>query len=63
MNDRICVAEEMMEIHFDKIFNCYANNYFPPIWQNILQVYYEGGLPCGWSGLYPEGKMVVFSNF
>ncbi|MDR0235837.1 hypothetical protein [Acinetobacter sp.] len=44
------------------IFNCYANGYFPPIWQEILQVYYAGGLPCGWYGFYPDGKMVVFSH-
>ncbi|WP_373351122.1 hypothetical protein [Acinetobacter bereziniae] len=44
------------------IFNCYANGYFPPIWQEILQVYYAGGLPCGWHGFYPDGKLVVFSH-
>ena len=63
MNDGICVAEEMMEIHFDKIFNCYANNYFPPIWQNSLKINLDGGLSCDWSELYPEGEIVVFSNF
>lgn len=61
--DSICIAEEMMMIHFDHIFNCYANDHFPPLWQEILNVYLNGGLPCGWSGHYPDGKMVVFSNY
>ena len=54
---------ELMLRDIQIIFQCFSNNYFPPIWQNILQVYYDGGFPCGWSRLYPEGKMVVFSNF
>lgn len=61
--DGVSVAEELMMIHFDYIFNCYANDYFPPMWQEILNIYLSGGLPCGWSGHYPVGKMVVFSNY
>ena len=25
-----------------------------------IEVYQNGGFPCGWKGYYPEGKMVVF---
>lgn len=46
----------------DYIFYCYANGYFPPIWEKILQAYLNGGLPCGWSDFPPKGQLVVFSN-
>lgn len=26
-----------------------------------LEVYQNGGFPCGWEGKYPDGKMVVYS--
>ena len=26
----------------------------------ILEVYEQGGWPCGWLGTYPDGKMIVF---
>ncbi|MDR3054528.1 MAG: hypothetical protein LBU53_03895 [Zoogloeaceae bacterium] len=51
----------LRDIHY--LFNCYANDYFPPIWQKMLDVYLHNGFPCGWNGHYPEGRLVVFSNF
>ena len=60
--DGIGIAHELIMHDIGYIFNCYANGYFPPIWQEILQVYYAGGLPCGWRGFYPDGKLVVFSH-
>lgn len=44
------------------IFNCYANDYFPPLWKDILAAYLNNGLPCGWSDFPPNGKLVVYSN-
>ena len=46
----------------DILLNCYANNYMPEIWKDILYVFQHNGFPCGWKGDYPEGKMIVFSN-
>ena len=60
--DGIGIAHELIMHDIGYIFNCYANGYFPSIWQEILQVYYASGLPCGWNGFYPDGKMVVFSQ-
>lgn len=57
-----CVLEELMQRDIDILFSCYANRLFPPIWQDILTVYLNGGFPCGWSSHYPEGRLVVFSN-
>lgn len=28
----------------------------------VRQAYLNNGFPCGWSDLYPKGKLVVFSN-
>ena len=44
----------------DILLNCYANNYMPEIWKDILYVFQHNGFPCGWKGDYPEGKMIVF---
>ena len=30
--------------------------------KKILEIYLNGGFPCGWDGHLPEGKIVVFSN-
>ena len=56
------LLEETMPDNMRILLNCYANNYIPEIWKNILYVYQHNGLPCGWKGDYPEGKMIVFSN-
>ncbi|MDR3159278.1 MAG: hypothetical protein LBU11_09825 [Zoogloeaceae bacterium] len=60
------VCSQVIELMFRDIkiiFNCYANDYFPPLWKRILDVYLHDGFPCGWNGHYPEGRLVVFSNF
>ena len=56
------LLEETMPDNMRILLNCYANNYIPEIWKDILYVYQHNGLPCGWNGDYPEGKMIVFSN-
>ncbi|WP_322089241.1 hypothetical protein [Burkholderia sp. BCC1999] len=53
---------ELMRRDVEIIFQCYANEYFPSIWKDILNVYLNGGFPCGWNGRYPGGQLVVFSN-
>ncbi len=56
------LVEETMLHNMEILLNCYANNYIPEIWKDILYVYQHNGFPCGWKGDYPEGKMIVFSN-
>ena len=56
------LLEETMPDNMRILLNCYANNYIPEIWKDILYVYQHNGFPCGWKGDYPEGKMIVFSN-
>jgi len=46
----------------EHILQCYANDYFPPLWKDILTAYLNNGLPCGWSDFPPNGKLVVYSN-
>ncbi|HCA5724762.1 TPA: hypothetical protein MW319_003776 [Acinetobacter baumannii] len=60
--DESCLLIELMYRDIEIIFQCYANDYFPKIWKDILEVYLNDGFPCGWDGHLPEGKLVVFSN-
>lgn len=53
---------DMMMGDMEYILNCYANDYFPPLWEQILTAYLNNGLPCGWSDFPPNGKLVVYSN-
>jgi hypothetical protein len=62
-NGSSCLLIELMHRDIRVLLNCYANNFFPEIWLQILSVYLSSGFPCGWSGVQPEGKLVVFSNF
>jgi hypothetical protein len=59
----ICLLYELMHRDVRILLNCYANNFFPDIWNDILDVYLNDGFPCGWQGTYPQGELVVFSNF
>lgn len=60
--DESCMLIELMYRDIEIIFQCYANDYFPEVWKNILEVYLNDGFPCGWDGHLPEGRLVVFSN-
>ena len=58
----VCILKELMIRDVRNIMHCYANDDFPKIWKNILDVYLDNGFPCGWSELKPRGKIVIFSN-
>ena len=34
----------------------------PEFWGNILDILKEGGMPCGWKGDFPKGKMIVYNH-
>ncbi|VWB80768.1 hypothetical protein BLA13014_03714 [Burkholderia aenigmatica] len=57
-----CPLIELMIRDIGILFQCYANDCFPPIWDSILRAYLDGGFPCGWDGRHPAGRLVVFSN-
>lgn len=61
-NAESCLLLELMHRDMRILLNCYANQYFPPIWGSILDVYLMEGFPCGWTDRYPLGELVVFSN-
>lgn len=44
-----------------RLLHCYAYGVVHPLWKAVQQVYLDGGMPCGWEGPYPEGRMLVFS--
>jgi hypothetical protein len=58
----VCLINEMMHRDIKILLNCYANDFFPKIWSEILEVYLNDGFPCGWNGRYPSGELLVFSN-
>lgn len=58
----VCLMQELMHRDIKVLLNCYANNFFPDIWTEILHTYLNDGFPCGWNGRYPTGQLVVFSN-
>lgn len=60
--DGVNILFELFQRDIYTIFSCYANGYFPPIWQKILNVYLDGGVACGWDGQEKNGRLVVFSN-
>lgn len=59
---QIDVIHETMNLDITMILKCYANGYFSPLWNEIMNIYLDGGFPCGWEGEYPQGQLVVFSN-
>lgn len=42
------------------MLNFYAEYYKNTFFNQILEVYLSGHLPCGWSGKYPDGKLIVY---
>lgn len=44
-----------------RLLHCHAYGEMHELWKAVEQVYLDGGMPCGWEGCYPEGRMIVFS--
>lgn len=32
----------------------------PNLYAEILKIYEEGNIPCGWNGVYPHGKIIIY---
>lgn len=55
-------SEFIDEIDND-LFNCYINkkyNINDDFWNLIFSIYRAKLFPCGWSGFFPNGKLIVF---
>ena len=63
MDGEYRVFEDQMYGAVNSIFQFYANDEFPAIWEKVLQVYLHDGFPCGWEGDRENGRIVVFSNY
>lgn len=50
-----------MQGDISRLLHCYAFGDVRQLWKDVQQVYLDGGIPCGWEGNYPEGRMLVFS--
>ncbi|WP_090436936.1 hypothetical protein [Duganella sp. CF458] len=45
-----------------RLIHCHAFGDVHELWRAVQQAYLDGGLPCGWEGRYPDGRLVVFST-
>lgn len=61
-NENADLLIDLMKRDFRTLFNCYTSGVFPELWKDIFTVYLNNGFPCGWEGMYPEGRLIVFSN-
>lgn len=55
-------SEFIDEIDND-LFNCYINKKYDindSFWNLIFSIYKAKLFPCGWNGVFPNGKLVVF---
>lgn len=50
----------MTDVRTYLLINCYRQFYQEPFHDEIISIYEQGYLPCGWKGTYPEGKLIVF---
>lgn len=41
----------------------YRDYFTSELFENILSVYAQGFIPCGWDGEYPEGNLIVFCGY
>ncbi|MCR6476089.1 hypothetical protein NU688_07970 [Variovorax sp. ZS18.2.2] len=51
-----------MQGDVSRLLHCYAYGEVDLLWKSVEEAYLLGGIPCGWDGKYPEGRMVVYSN-
>lgn len=51
-----------MQGDVSRLLHCYAYGEVDLLWKSVEEAYLLGGIPCGWDGEYPEGRMVVYSN-
>lgn len=45
-----------------RLLHCYAFGNVHQLWHTIEQAYLHSGIPCGWEGNYPAGKLIIFSK-
>lgn len=51
-----------MEGDLFRLLQCDALEKSSHFIHTVRQAYLNHGFPCGWSDIYPKGKLVVFSN-
>jgi hypothetical protein len=40
--------------------DAYSNFLQEPFFDGLINVYEAGHMPCGWSGTWPAGKLVIY---
>lgn len=71
-NGNTLIEKQLTKLNLDiendidaDLFNCYLNEKYSLksiFWENVLTAYLNGYWPCGWHGVYPTGKLVLFKK-
>lgn len=61
-SDSHCALVNNMQGDMARLMHCYAYGTVHQLWKAVQQAYLDGGMPCGWEGRYPKGRMLIFSN-
>ncbi|GAA0086307.1 hypothetical protein UT300007_27460 [Clostridium sp. CTA-7] len=57
-------SEIITQIEWDMLMIIMAYTYYdymePIFYGEILKIYENGNIPCGWKGVYPNGKIIIY---
>lgn len=59
---KISLLFNNMEGDMFRLLKCVATGKSSSFFDKVREAYLNNGFPCGWDGLYPNGKLVVYSN-
>ena len=48
------------DISYSIMIYQFRDFYVEPFYDEIISIYEQGYLPCGWKGTYPNGKIIIF---
>lgn len=54
-----CVQWDLLHAILFQQYKAELSSDLPNFYEKLLNVYEEGGYPCGWSGTYPNGVLVI----
>lgn len=55
------IFEEIQGDIYMCALNRLVNGKVDNFYEKLFEIYKEGAWPCGWEGIFPEGKLIVFN--